>query len=127
MVVNQQNVDSRLYVTVLESVVKQYDVYLLVVLSQHLNAVTTVLVDSNRHMRKLLLHLIGLVADLRHRGLGVSQHKAFALTLIAATENSYMENVLKHVDQIFNMWRLAGASYGDVAYGNNGNLERAGL
>ena len=111
----------------LEGIVKQYDVYLLIAFRQLLNAVAAVFVDSNRDMRELLLHLIGLITDFRHGGLCVCQHKAFALALVATTKDGHMEDVLKHVNQIFHMWRLASASYGDIAYGNNGNLERAGL
>ena len=95
MVVYQQDVDTGLYIAVLEGIVQQDDVDVLVVLHQRVNAMTAVLVNCYDDIRIFLLHLEGLVTNLRHRSLCCGLYETAALALIASTEHSCAEGVFQ--------------------------------
>ena len=111
----------------LEGVIQQYHIQLLVIGHQLVNAVTAILVDGYRHLRKLLLHLVGLVANLRHGGVGRCLDKSFALTLITSAEYGHMELFLQQSDEILHMRRLTRTANGNVTYRNHRNIEGAAL
>ena len=89
MIIYQQDVDARFDITVLESIVEQYHVDVLLFLlsfvgCQQFDAVASVLIDSHDDILKLLLHLEGFVAYLRHRGLLVGHDESFAFAFISS-------------------------------------------
>ena len=95
MVVYQQDVDTGLYIAVLEGIVQQDDVDVLVVLHQRVNAMTAVLVNCYDDIRIFLLHLEGFVTNLWHRSLCCGLYETAALALIASTEHSCAEGVFQ--------------------------------
>ena len=121
MVVDQQYVDAWFYVAVLEGIVKKYDVNG-VVLGQLGYAPSAVLVDGNGDAGELLLHLVGLIANLLHGRVLVGQHVTTALALVASAQYGHFKLVFQQLDEVFNVGRLACASNGDVAYGDDGYL-----
>ena len=127
VVVDQQDVDAGLDITVLEGVVQEYDIDILVILHQRIDAMTAVLVDSHDDIAELLLHLVRFVANLWHRGLCRSLYETSALTLVAATEHGGVEGVFQQADEILHMGCLATAPNGDVAYCNDRDVESTTL
>jgi len=129
VIVDEQDVDARLDVTVLEGIVEEDDVDILACLAidEFLDTACTVTVDGQRDIRKLLQHLIGFVADLPHGGILIGQHEAMSLAFIAPTEDGYVHVILQQADEILHVRRLACTAYSDVAYGDDGHAERATL
>ena len=84
---------------------------------------TALLVDGNGDVLELLLHLVGLVANLGHRGLVVGLDEPLALALIAPAQHRHIELVLQQTNQILHMRCLARTAYGDVAHADDGYLE----
>ena len=129
VIVDQQDVDARFHVTVLESIVEKDHVDLLTSLSvdELLDATGALGVDSQGDIRKLLSHLERLVANVPHGGILSCQHEAMRLALIAATEHCHVHVILQQTDEILHMRRLACATYRDVAYGDDRHLEGTAL
>ena len=127
VIVYQQDVDARLDVAMLEGIVQQNDIQPFVKCCQLVYSVTAILVDCHLHIWILLLHLIRLVADIEHRRVSPSQYKAFALSLVAATQHGNTELVLECLYQIFDMGCLARTSYRDVTYRNDRNIKGTAL
>ncbi len=127
VVVDEQDVDARFDVSVLEGIVEEDDIRVLclVVAGQFVDAVTAVLVYGDVYVRVLLLHLIRFVTDVAHRRVAVSQDVAAALPLVAAAEHCHLHLVCQEAHQVFHMRCLSGTAHGDVSDGDDGNVETA--
>ena len=86
MIVDEQDVDARFHIAMLEGVVEEDDVDILglFVMGEAVDAVGALLVHGDIDVRKLLLHLEGLVANPRHGRGGIGEDIAFRLALIAS-------------------------------------------
>jgi len=122
VVVNEQNVDTRLDIAVLEGVIEQNNVCLfrLVVMNQVIDTACTFAINGYRHLRIFLLDLIGLVANHLHLGVRRSQHIPAAFTFVASAKHSDVEQVFQQSDEVFHMGGLSCAANGDIANGDNG-------
>ena len=119
MVVDQQDVDAWFYVTVLEGIVKEYDING-VVFGQPGYASSSVFVDGNCDARELLPHLVGLITNLPHGRVLVGQHVTVALALVATAQYSHFKLVFQQLGEVFHMGCLACASNGNVANRDDG-------
>ena len=119
VVVDEQDIDAGLDIAVLEGIVEQDDIQLLVEFHELVDGMTAVFIDRHRNILELLLHLVGLVANLGHGDVGSGDAKTLALALVSPTEYGHAELVFQQLGEIFDMGCLARASDGDVAYSNN--------
>ena len=97
MIVDEQDVDAWLHLTVLESIVEQNDVdvtVLAVVVGQSVDAIDTLVVDGYRYLRELPLHLEWFVANVSHCRIVVSDDKALGLTFVSPAKHGHAQVVL---------------------------------
>ena len=129
MVIDQQDIDARLDITVLESIVEQYhiDIQTALVGCQVVDTTGALPIDSHGDTWELLLHLIGLVANHLHGGILVGQHEALALSLIATTEHGHVHMVLQQADEVLYMRGLSSTAHRDVTHRDDRRTERAAL
>ena len=116
MALKEYDIDDDLLNKNMEGIVEQDDIQAFVIADQFLDAVTAALVNSYRHVREFLLHLIGLVSNIEHCCLGVCQDESLAFAFVSTTEYGYMEKFLEVLCQIFHMRGLASSANSDVAY-----------
>jgi len=109
---------------VLVSIIEQDDIRFLVMLLQHFDAMTSVLVDSDGDIREFLLHLIRLVTNIFYGAVLVSQNVSYALPLVSSAQYGNLTNVLQQSDQVFYVWCLARTSHGDVPHRDDRYVER---
>ena len=84
MIVDQQDIDARLDITVLEGVIQKDDIQCLINVGQFLNTMTTAFVHCDGDIGEFLFHLERLVTNLRHCGVGRCDDESFTLTLITS-------------------------------------------
>ena len=127
VVVDEQDVDAGLDITVLKGVVEQdnVDVARRLVARETVYSLAAAAVHGHVDAGKLLLHLVGLVADVGHGSVGRGQHIATALALVATREHAHAHHVLEQPHEVFHVGRLARPAHGDVAHGDNGDVESA--
>ncbi len=84
VIVDQQDVDARLDITMLESIIEQDDVHILclLIMCEPFDATRPFPVDSHIETFELPLHLVRLIADLRHRGMVRGEHIPMAFPLV---------------------------------------------
>ena len=125
MVVHQQYVEAGLDIPVLEGIVKYYHLCVArgIVAGKAVHAVTSVCINGNVCIGEFLMHLVRLVAYLRHGGVGCCQVVAVRLAFVATAEHCHLELLVQQFYKILGVRGLARASHSDVAYGNNGNVE----
>ena len=116
MIVDEQDVNARFDIAVLESVVQQNDIRGLVAGLQQFDAMRPLLVHGYGHVGELLLHLVRFIPYLTHGRVSPRQYKATALPLVATAQHGDAHLVLQQPHQILHMRRLARAANGDVAY-----------
>ena len=121
VIIDQQDIDARLHVAVLESVVEKDHIHVLRLrIARHaVDALATVAVDGHIGIGKLPLHLVRLIADLVHGRVGLGQHIATALPLVASGEHAHLHPLLEQPDEILHVRGLARATYGDIAHGDD--------
>ena len=129
MVIHEQDVDARLDIAVLEGIVEQDHVGFLgfFIVGEPIDAMAAFLVHRHKDVGKLLLHLIGLVSDVLHPRVLVSQHISPTLALVATAENGHLCPMLQQTDKVFHMRGLARAAHGDIAHRDDRGLEAAAL
>ena len=117
MVVDEQNVNARLHITVLEGIIEQNDIDILYILSagQPLDAPCPFLVYGYGDVRELGLHLVWLIADGAGRCFLASQHESAGLALIASAQHGYLGFVFQQPDQILHMRCFTSTSDGDIS------------
>ena len=69
------------------------------------------------------MQLERLVADVTHRRFLGCDGKTFALAFVSSAENGHLIFVLKQFYQVFHVWGLAGSAHGDIANGDDWNIE----
>ena len=121
VIVYKQYVDARFHISVLIGIVEQNHVNILssLIIGETFDAVASSFVDSHIYVVKLMLHLIRLVANLRHWHIVVGKHIPPALALIATRQHGNLHLVVQEIDEIFHMGSLARTSHSDIAHGNN--------
>ena len=127
MVVDKQDVDAGLDVTVLESIVEQDDVDILVVFCQFLYAMYAFLVNGDDGLGKLGLHLVRLVANIAGRGVLIGKQVTSCLSFIASAEHSHTHVILKQANQILNVRRFTRAAHCEIAHRDDGYAECVAL
>ena len=125
VVVDEQDVDTRLDVSVLIGIVEDdgLRVFRQFVGCQSLDALTPVGIDSYVDMWKLPLDLTGFVADVDGCRLFGGQYEASALTLIASAQYGHLHLVAQQPHEIFHMGCFPRAAHGDVAHRDDGCVE----
>jgi len=121
VVVDEQDVDARFHIAVLEGIVEEDDIDVLDIVpaGQLLDASGAFLVHRYGNIRELRFHLVWLVADGADGCIVTSQHETAGLTFIAPAQHGHFRMVLQQTDQVFHMWGLAGAADGDVTDGDD--------
>ncbi len=110
----------------LECIVQQYHVYLGIQLGQALDALDPLLAHGQRDAVAILaVHLIWLVAYLVGAHVGARKHEALGRPLVSARQHRKVVGVAQRLYQIFDMRRLAGAPYGDVAHHDDRHVKLA--
>gem|GEM_PF-4077756 len=96
VIVNKQDVDSRLYVPMLESIIKQnhIGVFSLFIAYNPFNAMTSVLVNGHMHFWKLRLHLEWLVTNILHFCTISGKYVSPTLPFIPTAQDSHFSAVL---------------------------------
>ena len=126
VVVDEQDVDARFHIAVLEGIVEEDDIDVLDVISagQLIDATSTFLVHGHGDVGKLGLHLVRFVADGADGRIVTGQHKTTGLTLIAPAQNGHLRLIFQQTDEVFHMGGLAGAADGDITDGDDRRAER---
>ena len=96
VIVDEQDVDARFHVAMLEGIVEQDDVDVVgcLVSGEVVDAIATFLVYRHIGFGELPHHLEGLVANVGHRGVGISENISLRLPLIASREHRHLYLVL---------------------------------
>ena len=96
----------------------------ILVVGQFMDATASVLIHCDMDAGKLLLHLVRLVAYLRHRRVGIGKQETAGLTLVTTAQQTNLELALKQFHQVFRMRGLARAAHSEVAHTDHGDVER---
>ena len=86
MIIHEQDIYARLDVSMLVSIVEQYDVSVLslVISSESFYSVTAVFIHSHIDVIIFLVHLVRLVADVLHYRVRSRKDVSFALSLVSS-------------------------------------------
>ena len=121
MVVDEQDVDARFNITMLEGVVEEDDIDVFDVISagQLLDTPCTFFVYGYGDVWELCFHLVRFVTDGADGRIVTGQHEADGLTLIAPAQHGHLRLIFQQTDQVFHMGGLAGAADGDISDGDD--------
>ena len=121
VIVDEQDVDARFHIAVLEGIVEEDDIDVLDIVpaGQLLNAPGAFLVHRYGNIGELRLHLVWLVTDGTDGRIVTSQHETTGLAFIAPAQHSHLRPVFQQTDQVFHMGCLSGAADGDVTDGDD--------
>ena len=81
---------------------------------------TAVSIDGHVNLRKLVLHLIKLIADVGHGRIVGGQHVTRRLSLVSSAEHCHLMRLRQEADEVLGVRRFAPATHGDVAHADDG-------
>jgi len=124
VIVDKQDIDTRMHVAVLVGIVEQDDVDVArgLVGAQALDAAPPVVVDGHVGRGELLLHLPRFVADFLHGALRPGQYVATRLTLVAAAEYSHAVGLAQQAQQVLRVRCLSRSADAQVADADDGDV-----
>ena len=125
--VSRENMKFEIPFCIAVSILLMLLVYNFFIVGEPIDAMAAFLVHRHKDVGKLLLHLIGLVSDVLHPRVLVSQHISPTLALVATAENGHLCPMLQQTDKVFHMRGLARAAHGDIAHRDDRGLEAAAL
>ena len=125
VVVHEQDVDSRLHIPVLKSVVHEHHIGWRgdIGLADVGDGSAALLIHCHMDFRILLLHLVWLVADIAHVGVFCGSHVPLGLSLVATADNRHLMLRTQQADEIFRHWGLPGSADGDVSHADDGDVK----
>ena len=129
VIVDEQNVQSRLHIPVLIGIVEDYDIGVLggLIVDDMFDAAASVGVDGNLNVGKFPFHLEWLVTDVAHGGVLVGEDETASLALVSPAQYGHFCLALEQSDEILHMRCLSRPADGDVADGNDGSRETPAL
>ena len=129
VIVDEQNVQSRLHIPVLIGIVEDYDIGVLggLIVDDMVDAAAPVGIDGNLNVGKFLFHLEGFVTDVAHGGVAVGEDETVSLAFVPPAQYGHLRLALEQSDEILHMGCLSRPADGDVADGNDGSRETPAL
>ena len=124
MIVDQQDVDTRLYISMLISIVQQnhINILCLFICCQVCYPISSILVNSNIDMWELTFHLKRFITNFLHGGSFMGKYIALALAFVSTRQHSNFHQVAQEAHQIFHMRRLSRSTNSNIAHGDDGNI-----
>ena len=111
----------------LEGVVKEYYRCILgtFVAGKAFYSLTTIGINGNVDVGKLLVYLVRLVADVTHGSGSVGKYITLALALIPTTEDSHLHIWREQTHEILHVRRLSRSANGNITHTDYRNAERS--